>query len=63
VEKAASSCTLVGISNYRDPALCLLYASKDAVDMSMELFRQKGGLYRDVNIRCSPTALPQENRL
>lgn len=42
---------LVGVSNYSDPALCLLYASKDAVDMSMELFRQKGGLYRDVNIK------------
>jgi WD40 repeat protein len=41
----------VGVSHYADPALQLRYAAKDAQDFAATLERQKGGLYRDVEIK------------
>ena len=41
----------VGVSQYSDPALQLRYAAKDAQDFAAALLRQKGGLYRDVQVK------------
>jgi WD40 repeat protein len=41
----------IGVSHYADPALQLHYAAKDAQDFAATLERQKGGLYRDVEIK------------
>jgi len=42
---------IVGVSVYADPALRLQYAAKDARDFAATLQAQKGGLYRDVELR------------
>ena len=42
---------IVGVSAYRDPALNLRYAAKDAKDFAAALTAQKGGLYRDVELK------------
>lgn len=41
----------IGVSNYEDSALALGFAAKDARDFAAALSGQKGGLYRDVNLR------------
>jgi len=41
----------VGVSKYRDPALALGLAAKDAMDFAATLASQKGGLYRDVSAK------------
>jgi hypothetical protein len=41
----------VGVSQYSDPALQLHYAAKDAQDFAAVLERQKGGMYRDVEVK------------
>jgi WD40 repeat protein len=41
----------VGVSRYKDKSLKLRYAAKDAVDMAGIMKKQKGGLYRDVEIK------------
>lgn len=42
---------IVGVSAYRDPALNLRYAAKDAKDFAAALLAQKGGLYREVELK------------
>ena len=42
---------IVGVSAYRDPALNLRYAAKDAKDFAAALLSQKGGLYREVELK------------
>jgi uncharacterized caspase-like protein len=42
---------IVGVSAYRDPSLRLRYAAKDARDFAAVLQAQKGGLYRDVELK------------
>jgi len=41
----------IGVSQYADPALQLRYAAKDAQDFAAALQKQKGGLYRDVQVK------------
>lgn len=41
----------VGTSVYRDPALTLRYAAKDATDFANLVLAQEGGLYRSVELR------------
>jgi hypothetical protein len=41
----------IGVSGYKDPALTLGYAAKDANDFAKTIARQKGRLYRDVEVR------------
>ena len=41
----------IGVSQYSDPGLQLHYAAKDAQDFVSALQRQKGGLYRDVQVK------------
>jgi len=41
----------IGVSQYADPALQLHYAAKDAQDFAAALQKQKGGLYRDVQVK------------
>jgi len=41
----------IGISNYQKPEYRLRFAAKDAQDFSAAMQRQKGRLYRDVEIR------------
>jgi hypothetical protein len=42
---------LVGVANYKNPALHLDYSAKDAQDLASALKAQSGGLYRDVKVR------------
>jgi hypothetical protein len=42
---------LVGISSYKDPAINLKYAAKDARDFAEALKAQQGGLYREVELK------------
>ena len=42
---------VVGVSAYPEAALQLLYAAKDARDFAAALLAQKGGLYRDIEIK------------
>src|SRR5262249_46963157 len=42
---------IVGVSTYRDPALKLRYAAKDARDIAAVLRAQAGGLYREVELK------------
>jgi WD40 repeat protein len=42
---------LVGVSSFRDPALNLRYAAKDAKDFAEALRAQQGGLYREVELK------------
>ncbi|MCK1389032.1 caspase family protein [Bradyrhizobium sp. 21] len=42
---------IVGVSSYNDKALQLKYAAKDAKDFAAALQLQKGGLYRDVELK------------
>ncbi len=42
---------LVGISTYKDPAINLKYAAKDAKDFADALRAQQGGLYREVELK------------
>jgi hypothetical protein len=42
---------VVGVSTYQDPSLKLKYAAKDAKDFAAALTAQKGGIYRDVELR------------
>ncbi len=42
---------LVGVANYKNPALHLDYSAKDAEDLASALKAQSGGLYRDVKVR------------
>jgi hypothetical protein len=42
---------IVGVSIYRDASLNLQFAAKDAQDFAAALMAQKGGLYRDVELR------------
>ena len=41
----------IGVSHYADPSLQLRFAAKDAQDFAFALQRQKGGLYRDVQVK------------
>jgi WD40 repeat protein len=41
----------IGVSQYADPGMQLHYAAKDAHDFAATLQRQKGGLYRDVQVK------------
>jgi WD40 repeat protein len=41
----------VGVSKYQDASLELKYPSKDATDFSEAMEKQKGGLYRDVELK------------
>jgi WD40 repeat protein len=41
----------IGVSKYEDKNLTLQFAAKDASDFAESLFKQKGGLYRDVVIK------------
>ena len=41
----------IGVSEYADPSLQLHYAAKDAQDFAAAMERQKGGLYRDVQVK------------
>ena len=41
----------VGVSAYRDPAMQLRFAAKDAHDFAQAMRRQQGGLYRDVEMK------------
>jgi hypothetical protein len=41
---------LVGVANYKNPALHLDYSAKDAEDLASALKAQSGGLYRDVKV-------------
>ncbi len=41
----------IGVSQYADPSLQLHYAAKDAQDFAAAVEKQKGGLYRDVQVR------------
>jgi uncharacterized caspase-like protein len=42
---------VVGVSAYQAPSLKLKYAAKDARDFAAALTAQKGGLYREVELR------------
>jgi hypothetical protein len=42
---------LVGVSTYKDPAINLRYAAKDARDFAEALKAQQGGLYREVELK------------
>jgi len=42
---------LVGVSTYKDPAINLKYAAKDARDFADALKAQQGGLYREVELK------------
>ncbi len=42
---------LVGVANYKNPALHLDYSAKDAQDLASALKAQSGGLYRDVKVK------------
>jgi WD40 repeat protein len=46
----------VGISAYQNPELRLGFAAKDARDFAAVMHAQKGGLYRDVEIKLLPDA-------
>jgi uncharacterized caspase-like protein len=41
----------VGVSRYQNPSLALDFAAKDAQDFTATLHRQRGTLYRDVEVR------------
>jgi WD40 repeat protein len=41
----------IGVSRYSEPSLQLRYAAKDAQDFAAALEHQKGGLYRDVQVK------------
>jgi WD40 repeat protein len=42
---------LVGAGSFKDPAINLRYAAKDAKDLAEALMAQNGGLYRDVELK------------
>jgi WD40 repeat protein len=42
---------LVGVSTYKDSAINLHYAAKDARDFAEALMAQKGGLYREIELK------------
>jgi WD40 repeat protein len=42
---------LVGVANYKNPSLHLVYSAKDAEDLAAALKSQSGGLYRDVKVK------------
>lgn len=46
----------IGVSNYNDNAMNLLYPAKDARDFAKVMQRQKGSLYRDVVTKILPDA-------
>ncbi|MDZ4164522.1 MAG: caspase family protein [Smithellaceae bacterium] len=47
----------VGVSLYQDKSLTLQFAAKDAKDFAQAMEKQKGGLYRDVQVRLLTDAL------
>lgn len=50
----------VGISAYQKPELKLNYAAKDAKDFAAAMQSQKGGLYRDVEVKLLPDATKED---
>lgn len=50
----------VGISAYQNADLKLNYAAKDAKDFAAAMQAQKGGLYRDVEVRLLPDATKED---
>ena len=51
VRRAALYALVIGVADYAKPSLKLDFAGKDARDIAALLERQKGGLYRDVQVR------------
>jgi hypothetical protein len=51
LRKPRLNAVLIGVSNYADPNLRLKFAAKDAQDLAVELKKQQGGLYDEVNIQ------------
>ncbi|MGP0060472.1 MAG: caspase family protein [Beijerinckiaceae bacterium] len=51
VLKPALYALVVGVANYKNPALRLEYSAKDAEDLASALEAQSGGLYREVKVK------------
>lgn len=49
-EKSALNLVAIGVGKYRDPALDLRFAAKDARDVAAAFKAQEGGLYREVRV-------------